>query len=214
MGMGIVVVVAALLCGCSDETKPVAETRSVTTTAAPVVGRDGSVIPNADLDAVSAIIENRARTAKVDDATANQLRRVMLRSIGLTAEQADCVIGSLPPDPEGIAVGAVTLMSAIPPEGFMKCVDPTKFQPNPSPDFSAVPAAELRSTLSGVLSAVWADSGLVRNEVECMVDAVMASVDDSELGSLLQTQEPGAGTVARVVGGCLTAKRAKELAAG
>ena len=77
---------------------------------------------------------------------------------------------------------------------------------------SRVPPSELRSALSGVLSSLWAASGLNADEVACMVDAAVSSVEDSELAALLESPEPTASRTREVVGGCLTAARAAELA--
>ncbi len=200
--------------GCSDDDPvPVATPRSATTTAVPVVGVDGSQVPDEDLDAIAARIESIARTTTLDRATSDLLMRVQLQAIGFTSDQASCVVTSVPDRPDAQGLGPATVMSAIPPEAFAACVDPSTLQMGSAPDMSRVPPSELRSALSGVLSALWTASGLHADEVACMVDAAVSSVEDAELPALLETPEPAASRTREVVGSCLTAARASELAA-
>ncbi len=202
-----------LLGACaSDDEAPVPEPRSVTTTAVPVQGADGSEIPAADLDLLSARIEDNARTARLDATTANQLRTIMLRSIGLSAEQAQCVVGQLPPNDDQ-PVGAITLMSSIPPAILSACVGGA-LDPNPAPDLSGVPADELRTALSGVLTSVWLESGLTRGEVDCLVAASVSALDDDAIRSLLVSPDPSAGPSRESIGGCLTRSRVDALISG
>lgn len=202
-----------LLAACSsDEETPVPEPRSVTTTIVPIRGADGSEIPAKDLDVLSARIEENARTARLDANTANQLRSVMLRSIGLSAEQTQCVIGQLPPNDDQ-PVGAITLMSSIPPGVLATCVGGA-LEPNAAPDLSDVPADEVRAALSGVLTSVWLESGLSRGEVDCMVAVAVSSLDDDAVRDLLVSPEPSAGPTRESIGGCLTRTRVDALIAG
>ena len=204
--------------GPAGSNDPSASGDAGATPGASVVAADGKPVTAAQVAKVAAALSSASGQEAVLGADFNRrFLGVQIQAIGFNADQTTCVVAAAETSAgAGFAVLTVgklgALMGQIGPS-LTSCLGSGGVPPNlGNPDFSRVPAAEVRAVLGELSGATFVTVGLTPTEATCVSGRQIAAYDDAELGRLFSaatTSRPLSDDVAA----CLDSARIGTLAA-
>jgi len=231
--------VLGVLGGCSDHdplalnptrptvskpTVPLGETPSQPDTSvdeasprASIVAADGKEVAAGQVAAVAGMLSTATSQDVVMGVAFNRrFLAVQVQAIGFSAQSTGCVVTAA----ETAAGAGFASMKIGELGGLMgqvgssvaACLGSSPLPPDlGNPDFSKVPATEVRAVLGDLSAATFTQVGLTADEATCVSSRQLSAYDDAELGQLFSTTATSR-PLSEDVAACLSGARIAQLA--